>query len=172
MNASNAAPPAKPSQACRRFTYETGQNHPTQPAGTVGSSVAITSAFEQIARVSQSACWLLQLDVIIYANEATPTTVWVLAWDVVASEAASDALINQELGAARYSYGPITPGDTGAMLIREPQEWFQIPNGNNGHDEFCGQPFDSGCLVAVSSTPRVYTQIDANIMSVVARGRR
>lgn len=165
--------PGMPSQSCGRSTYETGQGtSPSAPAqGLVGNVIPIANAREATALVAQTKFYMTSLEATFTPNEAVTGEFWLLAWDVAATQAAADAYPNGGLGAARYSYGPITMGTSGALLEREPQELFVMCYPDGSWDEFMGAPFDFGAFMALSSTPIEATPIDAAIMHLVVRRR-
>jgi len=165
------APRGQPSQQCLRFTYETGQTSQVPTAGITGAIIDPQRAQEEVSLVTQTASFLTQLDAVVPATLEMTATVWVLAWDVAATEAARTAATAGDLSAARYSYGPIVPGTTGGLLIREPQELFTFWQNGLVVDQFLAQPFDNGIVLALSATPILYAPTGGT-MKVTARGRR
>ena len=132
----------KPTQAYRRFQYETGQS--TSSDGVIPAA----TAFEQSSFVSQSACLLSSIEAV--AIETAGTAVYLLGFDVAANDANLQLAIGGALGAARFTWGPMDPG---ATLVRDASETFS----SNQVPFFRGIPLDRGLLVVASATPRIWT---------------
>ena len=156
----------RPTQMFGRFYYETGRGEATTGAG--GSVIPAAAAWEAIAIVASSPCLLTCAEMVLSDAAADGTDYWVLAYDVNANSAdVAAAIANGSIGAARYTWGPFNaPGGT---IVREPGELFELV-GDCERQRTSGAPFDLGCVLVLSLTPRVVTLSPDDLLAVTARG--
>lgn len=152
---------SKPTQANKRWQYETGTAS-TAPNATTGAPTIPTQAAwdDDGAMIYQGACYVSTLEV---ATKSTSATLYALLFDVSASVANALEGLAGNLGAARYTYGPIAPGGT---MVREWRETFP----GRGGPFYTGVPFDNGVLLLLSTTPVLFTAGVGSFAHVVARG--
>lgn len=138
---------SKPTQAFGRFEYQTGQVA-LRPGVTGQRIIPAANAFEQSSLVNQTPCFVSLIECV--SDVLSVNDLYLLAFDLPATDAVTQAVIAGTMGAARSSYGPISPGGS---MAREFSEVFP-----GAHAPFfVGLPFDLGVLVVASSTPRVFT---------------
>jgi hypothetical protein len=127
------------------------------------------AAWESVAQISQSACWIVAIEANIGSQEGLPQSLWCCAYDVVPNEWSVNLAKNDALGKARYSWGPIAQL---GLLVREPQELLAIEGEGEDGEQLMGYPFDNGVLIVLSSTPVVPTYVDVKGMALSVRGKR
>lgn len=158
----------KPTQAVGRYTYETGLGKATRIGGA--EMVPSGSEWETIAAVAQTPCLLISLEVVIQPSEAA-RVYWALAYDAQPSDEFDTAYNANQIGAARYNWGPVSVGANGGLVLRDAGELWSVRTlvaGECIDEEIRGFPFDRGIVVVVSSSPRVPTAPGPQF-SVVAR---
>lgn len=159
----------KPTQAVGRYTYETGLGKSTRIGGA--EMVPAGSEWERTAAVAQTPCLLISMEIVIQPSEVS-RVYWALAYDAQPSDELDTAYAANQLGAARYNWGPVSVGANGGLILRDAGELWSVrtilPNGECVDEEIRGFPFDRGIYVVVSSSPRVPTAPGPQF-SVVAR---
>ncbi len=152
---------SQPTQANGRWQYETGTAAIVPNATTGAPTIPTQRAWDEDgALIYQGACYVSTLEVVTKESSAT---LYVLLYDVVASLANAQQALAGNLGAARYTYGPIAPG---GFVVRD---WPEVHPGRGG-PFYTGTPFDRGVLMLLSTTPTLFTLGVGSRAHVIARG--
>lgn len=138
---------SQPTQAFRRFFYETGRSS-AAPSALGPVIIPTANVVESSSLVFSSPGFVTSLEAVA----VSAGNLYLLGFDLPANSAILNAITAGSMGAARYSWGPIPALGT---LVREFQEMF--PGEGAQAALYSGAPFDLGLVVVASSTPVIYT---------------